>query len=216
MASSKNAKRVARRLADTIERFERNGYEVDRNPAPISLAIGHKSFLPDLVARKGNEIVVIEVKSTKELKEDSSSYDVATQVSKMINWRYELVVSNPLTSSDESEPSNQDVPARRIEDALHLIEIGQIEAALLIGLAAVEGMLLQALDEESIKSKDVRGGLRLAKLAYFNGLISASLYRGLEGQWRRRNKIIHGGVEELSPEAVKRLLIEVRDQLWRG
>lgn len=70
----------ARRLQQVAEEYRARGYEVllepQRNQLPRALARLH----PDLVARKGEELVVVEVKSRSALKNNAQVQELARTV----------------------------------------------------------------------------------------------------------------------------------------
>lgn len=62
------------RLLQLAEEYRGQGYEVSFQPNPDDLPDFLKTYRPDLVARRGDEAVIIEVKSRSSLDSSSTQY----------------------------------------------------------------------------------------------------------------------------------------------
>ncbi|MFM8293842.1 MAG: hypothetical protein ACKN9E_04755, partial [Microcystaceae cyanobacterium] len=85
------------RLLQLAEEYRDKGYEISFHPNPEDLPDFLRNYRPDMVVRRGEEAVIIEVKSRRTLSSSSSQYlqNLAESVEQHPGWRFELVMTNP-------------------------------------------------------------------------------------------------------------------------
>ncbi len=94
-----------------LESYAADGYEVLVNPDQDQLPDFAAGFAPDILARKGNEGVLIAVKHRRDdARADPAIVSMAQIVNEHPGWRFDVVVLGNGDSSDEipkgaSEPS---------------------------------------------------------------------------------------------------------------
>ena len=134
----------AEKVHEIAERYRGRGYEVTLAPQGDQLPEALRDLPPDLIARKGEDVVVVEVKSRPDLAKAPRASDVARVVREQPGWRFELVIVSPerpfLAPYDAEDWSAEEVD-RRLSEAATLLETGHVEAALLLGWAATEATL---------------------------------------------------------------------------
>ena len=100
------------RLLKLADEYRDKGYAVSFHPIPEDLPDFLRSYRPDMIVRRGEEAVVIEVKSRSSLNSSSTQYlrNLAQAVEQHPGWRFELVVTNPddTTYSQKAEGSFQE------------------------------------------------------------------------------------------------------------
>src|SRR5205809_4564159 len=74
------------------EEYRSKGYEVIEGPAPEQLPDFLSGYKPDLLIRKGDEAVVVKVKSRSSLAKDPQVRDLARLLQAKPGWNFELVV----------------------------------------------------------------------------------------------------------------------------
>jgi hypothetical protein len=84
------------RLLKLADEYRDKGYEVSFHPSPEDLPDFLRNYSPDLIVRRGNEAVVVEVKSRSSLDSSSTQYlrNLAQSIEQYPGWRFELVMTN--------------------------------------------------------------------------------------------------------------------------
>jgi uncharacterized protein YutE (UPF0331/DUF86 family) len=187
--------------------YERNGYSVVITPDQASLPEPLSHFCPDAVARKGEEGVVIEVKTRRSLVGATYLPALAETVQRMPGWRLDLVVTNPRekrTVYSEEQLSEADIRGR-IGEAKELSNDGSDVAAMLLAWSAVEGALRLLAHRHGIKIEYDAPDYVLRQLVV-EGLLSHEQYRRLRSAAEIRNTLVHGfSVPHLEPGTVRHL-----------
>ena len=77
------------------EDYRSKGYEVSLQPGPDQLPPSLAGYRPDFVARKGDETVVVEIKSRPTSRREPPLESLAKAVRALPGWRLELVLAEP-------------------------------------------------------------------------------------------------------------------------
>lgn len=203
------------RLADvTAEQYRSKGYVVSRGEALDVLP----GFRADLVARKGDEVKVIEVKCRSTLTATPEVSELARLLNTKPGWSFELVlVGEPegLDSPDDAKSFEGENILQRIKQAERVLESGFPEAAFLLAWSAFEAVLREMIEEEGVSIKRITTSGYVLNLAVIHGVISRDDYQDLAGTMKYRNAISHGfEVNEFGDELVVGL-IETTKRLLR-
>ncbi|WP_375497693.1 hypothetical protein [uncultured Nostoc sp.] len=206
------------RLLKLAEEYRQKGYEVFFHPNLEDLPDFLKTYRPDMIVRRGEENVVIQVKSRSSLNSSSNQYlsNLAQAVERHPGWRFELVMTNPedTTYSLKAEGSLQE---HEIESQLQVAKqliTQHPKLALLSSWSLVEATLrlLAQKEELSLERFDPR---YLINQLVSEGVISKSEYQLLMNLLPLRNSIAHGfKTTELTQNSVYEL-IELTEQLLR-
>jgi REase_AHJR-like protein len=176
------------------EEYRSRGYAVIEEPSPDQLPEFLSGYTPDLLIRKGNEAVVVEVKSRSSLAKDPRVRDLARLLQAKPNWRFELVVlgeEGNLSSPEGTRPFEREDILRNIEAAERLLDSGFSEAALLLAWPTLEAILRLLTGEEGLLL-DRLTPLNILKQAVINGVISRDDYSFLMNVMKYRNALAHG------------------------
>lgn len=206
------------RLLKIAEEYRNKGYEVFFHPSPEDLPNFLKNYRPDMIVRREDEAVIIEVNSRRSLNSSAGQYlqNLAQSVEQHPGWRFELVMTNPedvaYSSKAESSLQESEIEARlqvarqlalQHPDSAILYSWSLVEATLRL-VAEHEGLILQRLDP-----------FYLVKQLVTEGVILRSEYQLLMDALSLRNAIAHGfKATEITQEAVCEL-IDVAEQLLR-
>jgi len=205
------------RLLKLAEEYREKGYEVFFHPNPEQLPDFLNKYRPDMIVRRGEENVVIEVKSRSSL--NSSNQDLrnlAQAVEKHPGWRFELVMTNPedIMYSLKAEGSLQE---HEIESQLQVARqliTQHPESAILYSWSLVEATLRLIAQKEELSLQRF-DPLYLVKQLAIEGVISKSEYQLLMNSLLLRNSIAHGfKTTQITQNSVYEL-IEFIEQLLR-
>jgi uncharacterized protein YutE (UPF0331/DUF86 family) len=181
----------ARALA---EEYRSRGYEVIEEPSPAQLPDFLSGYRPDLLVRKGDEAIVVEVKSRSSLAKDAQMRDLAQLLQTKPHWNFELVVvgeSERMSAPAGAGPFERDDILGRIEAAEKLLESGFSEAALLVAWSTSEAALRLLIEEEGIVLDHLNPPYIL-KQAVMHGVIARDEYNFLTNVIKYRNALVHG------------------------
>jgi len=207
------------RLLKLAEEYRDKGYEISFHPNPEDLPNFLKNYRPDMIVRRGDEAVVIEVKSRSSLNSSSSQYlrNLARVIEQHPGWRFELVMTNPEDAmySLKAEGSLQEHEIEsRLQVARQLVT-QHPESAILYSWSLVEATLRLIAEKEGLSLQRF-DPLYLVKQLATEGVISRSEYQLLMNALSLRNAIAHGfKTTQLTHESVYEL-IEITEQLLKA
>ena len=197
-------------LDQTAEEYLRRGYEVMRQPQLDFLP----DFRPDLVARKGDEAIVIEVKARSSLAANPKIREFAEIIRSKPGWSFELIlVAEPekLDSPDDAQSLGSEGILGQIEKAEKALEAGLSEAAFLLAWSACEAAVREMNASQGVSTKGISTPSYVLNQAVSQGVISRDEYNKLTGMMRYRNAIVHGfSLNDFSDDLVKDLIKNVR------
>lgn len=211
--------REARRLRRIAERFQREGFEVTSEPRGPSLPSWLRRFNPDLVATRGREGVVVEVRSRGEVRGDKSLQQLAEIVEEHPGWRFELDMSNPRETSQPEEsaqaPASEPQIREYLQAADQLADKELWNPAILIAWAGFEGAARKAMAPHGFDPAPMPTVALLKALRTF-GYVDAPSHERLRALSDVRNQVAHGAQASWRADpADVTFLIEVASQLLR-
>ncbi|HSA87021.1 MAG TPA: hypothetical protein VLE46_12625 [Nitrospira sp.] len=181
----------ARALA---EEYRSRGYEVIEVPSPEQLPDFLVGYRPDLLIRKGDEAIVVEVKSRSSLGKDPQIRELARLLGSKPHWNFELVVvreEEQLSAPEGTRPFEREDILRGIEGTERLLEAGFAEAALVLAWTTSEAAVRLLTEAEGIEL-DRHTPLYVLKQAVMHGVISRDEYNFLTNVMKYRNALAHG------------------------
>ncbi|MFM7575533.1 MAG: hypothetical protein ACKO5Q_01110 [Microcystaceae cyanobacterium] len=204
------------RLLQLAEEYRDKGYEISFHPNPEDLPDFLRNYRPDMVVRRGEEAVIIEVKSRRTLSSSSSQYlqNLAQSVEQHPGWRFELVMTNPEDTvySPNAENSLQQPEIETRLQVARQLATQYPESAILYCWSLVEATLRLVAEQEGISLQRL-DPLYLVKQLVIEGIISRPEYQLLINSLSLRNAIAHGfKATQITQESVYRL-IDVTEQL---
>jgi hypothetical protein len=207
------------RLLQLADEYRNKGYNVLLHPTLEDLPSFFKNYHPDMIARRGDEAVVIEVKSRSSLNSSSTQYlrNLAQVVEQHPGWRFELVMTNP-----EDAPYFPKAEGSLQEDEIELrlqvarqLATQNLDSAILYSWSLVEATLRLIAEYEALSLQRF-DPLYLVKKLVTEGIISRSEYQLLMDALSLRNAIAHGfKTSQLTQESIYQL-INLTEQLLRA
>lgn len=192
----------ARRVHEVAREYRSRGYAVIMEPDPEQLPEALARFRPDFVARKADEVVVVEVKSRGSLT-DPELQELAKAVRAQPGWRFELVVLQPEFGPPGTKSWNAGDFANSLRQVEAILGPGHREAALLLAWSAAEATLRLLADKEGlVLERD--DALYLLKLLATRAVITRKQHDLLWEVLQLRNAVAHG----LKPPALDPMTIQ--------
>ncbi len=206
------------RLIRLAEAYRDKGYEISFHPNPEDLPDFLKNYRPDMIVRRGNEAVVIEVKSRSSLN-SSTQYlrNLAQVVEQYPGWRFELVMTNPEDAaySQSAEGSLQEPEIESRLQVARQLATQHPESSILYSWSLVEATLRLVAENEGLSLQRF-DSLYLVKQLATEGVISKSEYQLLMNALSLRNSIAHGfKTTQLNQESLYEL-INIAEQLLKA
>ncbi|WP_171171091.1 hypothetical protein [Streptomyces sp. I05A-00742] len=185
------------KLRELISDYGARGYSVISREDTSSIPSEVRRLRPDLILRKGDETIVVELKGGA----DSSDHEQAVQLEKLVgvidrlpNWKLEFHWLGTPPAKRVSREQADEITSRA--RAVQAVDPG---AALLLAWAAAEVTLDQMIQQATADDYDsiserraVRSPKQLVAMAQSLGLISYDIYEILLVASDARNRIAHG------------------------
>jgi Holliday junction resolvase-like predicted endonuclease len=189
-------------IQEVIREYQQEGFEVIALEDVEHLPEFLRDYQPDLVFKKADEMVVVEVKTRSTLKDHYLPH-LAQEIERYSNWRLDLRVFH---QEEPYRPIAVDAIHNRLNQTQQLTGLGQFEAAFLVLWSAIEATLKVVCGREnvSIPSKTI-SALVLIKTLVSLGLLDDDGSKVLHLGFELRNELVHGlELSESNSELVHR------------
>ena len=190
-ATTSRERQRARAIA---EEYRRRGYEVIEQPSPEQLPKFLVGYHPDVLVQRGDEAIIVEVKSRSSLTKDPRIRELARLVQAEPHWTFELVLvgeEEQLAAPEGARPFERGDILQALETAARLVVSGFSEAALLLAWSAAEATVRLLSEGEGIVLEGFNP-LSILTQATSNGIISRDEYSFLAKVMKYRNALAHG------------------------
>lgn len=188
--------------------YRDKGYEVLIAPRGDQLPDFLQTFRPDLIAHKGAEHIVVEVRMRGRVSDLPQVNELAKVVRNEADWKFELFLLGPENSffvNGASLFTVEEIRLKIVEVAL-FVENGHLEAAFLVGWSLAEATLRVLAVKEGIEGKTATPDYLLKQMT-FEGIIARETYHDLKRAQQTRNAIAHGfKSSQLTVETVQELI----------
>lgn len=188
--------------------YRDKGYDVLIEPQSDQLPDFLQAFRPDLIAHKGDEHIVVEVRSRGQVSDFPQVNKLAKVVRNEAGWKFELFLLGPENSffvNGASPLTVEEIRSKRKEVAL-FFQNGHLEAAFLMGWSLVEAILRVLAVIEGIEAETATPDYLLKQMA-FEGIIARETYHDLKHAQKTRDAIAHGfKSSQLTAETVQELI----------
>ena len=175
----------------TKEEYQNKGYTVLRQ-APLEFM---SDFVADLVARKDDETIVIEVSTQAGLALNTRISELVETLRTKPGWSFELLlVGEPekLDSPPAAQLLDDHEILQRLDHAVRALESGLAEVAFVTAWSALEAATRALISEEIGTNSDITMSGHVLDEAVYLGVISRSDYDDLREMMKYRNAIVHG------------------------
>lgn len=182
------------RAHEVAGEYRRKGYEVIEEPTRAQLPDFLAGYQPDLLARRGNEAVVVEVRARSSLGKAPQIVELARLLRERPGWRFDLVIvgePGKLDLPDDTQLLGEEEASQRIAASDSLLDAGHHEAALALVWSALEATIRMLLEEEE-PYLSLLDSAHILNHAVFHGILSRDDYNALMKVRKYRNTVVHG------------------------
>lgn len=187
------------KIAELARKYQAEGYEVLAELPKYDLPYTIRGFRPDLIAKKGVEIIIVEVKTSDSLKKHRDAVTQLAQYAKEVpGIRFDLVITNPRPSSsvhrklEALEAELKTMQEGLLSDINEAIKKNEMDLVLLLAVRLLEGLLARLAIRQSIyiplKEWNLAGLSR--RLANEN-VVSQTVLEFADRLYEQRNVFIH-------------------------
>ena len=203
----------AQAIANVAAGYRNRGYQVEIAPTGAALPAFLRGFQPDLIARRPDDNVVVEVKIGTRTSVAERLHEVAERINREPGWRFSVVFADPDRPGyvTEGETTPFVLLEQRVQNAHQLIETRQNEAAFLLLWSALEGLLRHIGERAQLPLTSLPPSALLREL-YSAGELSRDNFDALMRLLPIRNKLVHGfgqdeGIDTEELEAIVNSLL---------
>ncbi len=196
------------RVEEIAQTYREKGYDVLIKPQGDQLPDFLQTFRPDLTVHKGDEHIVVEVRTRGQVSDFPQVNELAKAVKNEAAWRFQLVLLGPENSLSVAGASPFTIEEIRlkIKEVAFFVENGHLEAAFLMGWSLVEAILRVLAVKEGIEGETATSDYLLKQMV-FEGLIARETYHDLKRAQQTRGAIAHGfKLSQLTVETVQELI----------
>jgi hypothetical protein len=204
-------------LRKVAKQYQDDGYDVTVRPRGDAVPPFAAGYELDMIARRGAEHVVVEVKTHRtDLEKDTALVRLAELANSQPGWRFDLVVLEPETLLDrlrhEAREPTRDQIEERLNQAGQMAGAGYSQAAVMTAWAGLEAAM-RRLTRAAGRNGDITPGHLLGTM-YANGFVSKDEFVKLREAFAVRNRVAHGFVSEaVDPALVPSVIAAARKLL---
>lgn len=200
------------KVAALAEQYRLQGFSVSVPADAESIPFDLNGYVPDILARKGTEYVLIEVKSVAAPASISRLRDVAEIVKQHAGWRFLFVNTSPDSAGNylAQEPLPWDSIASRANQARRLHEAGEPEASILLSWSALEALLRRHAESMDLPLAHA-SVLALLDYLYSEADLSYEHFEQAKQLLAGRNQLAHGFTLPEAPKQAAQLQVLLAD-----
>jgi hypothetical protein len=183
------------RICYSAQRYRDEVYQVISRPSGDQIPPFMAGFQPDIIATRGNEVVVVEIKRNRiDLASDQQISQLAEIVNARPGWRLDLVVLEPETTvekaaQDAAEPSDEQL-AHILKTADELSEKGYSPYACVVAWGGLEAAMRRLQSDAELYGRTTPA--ELMRTLYGNGFLSREQFERLRESYKIRSQVVHG------------------------
>jgi hypothetical protein len=178
-----------------VQSYMRQGYNVEVHPQGESLPAFAKDFGVDLVARRGDESVLISVKKNRAaVANDPEVRRYAELTEKQPGWRFDLAILEGQERDEfqgARELAAQDMLAL-LTHAERLVGLGFVKEAIITAWSALESSMRLKLRADGERAGYGTPPRQMINELYSSGALSEEEFRRVQALFGLRNEIVHG------------------------
>lgn len=207
---SEGERQVLERLKSS---YEQRGFSFVSKPKRSMLPAFLSGYVPDALATKGDEKVIIEVKSRQSLDSEGRLADLRRRIAGHEHWKLSVVYATErqedavLIALPEADSLNS-----KIDEARELSDSGHGSAAFVLAWSLLEAALNYR--RKSAVAGQLRSPGQIVQTLAIDGYINEGLEKDLRRLAVLRNRIVHGDLQaSASKNEIETVLGAVNDTL---
>src|SRR2546421_1786517 len=177
------------------QEYRGRGYQVILSPSASDLPEFARDWQPDIVARRQDDSLLIEVKRGSSVRDNERLRAIAQRVEAQPGWRFVLESSahEPGNSDDDErfQPITPQQASEMLAEAVRLREDGHHRASLLLAWAAFEAVMRTAAEHYELRVPRSDAWSLMRELVS-NGVLEREAYQRLNDAFQVRNAVAHG------------------------
>jgi hypothetical protein len=204
-------------LERTAKQYRDEGYLVITHPDRDHLPGFAADFGVDLLATRGDERVLVQVKQDRAALEADPSVPARAEITNaQPGWQYDLVLLNPdnpvrRTIRDAEEPSIEQIE-QMLHEAEMVLRANALRAAFVLAWSGLEASMRRLAQRAGLNGKVGTQPLLLVRELYSSGYISQEDFHRLERTRKLRTEIVHGLVPAIIDGGVVQYVINFARQ----
>ena len=189
-------------------RYEAEGFSFIQHPSASALPDFLRQTRPDAIAIGPDQNIVIEVKSSRRLRDQGRLAHMARLLQDQKDWRFKIFYADDLSSADDVLPvPDKGAIEKEIAEVRNLLRNGSIRAAFVLAWALLEAVA-RRLGHGTAQNVPKEAN-SVVELLGREGLLSSEETRRLWSLMEVRNAIVHGDlnrkVETEDVEAIAKI-----------
>lgn len=197
---------VKREVDATARRYRRDGYKVSRPERSREKPSFLGDLVPDLIAERDDDKVVIEVKYASSVRGANDIVDLAERVAGQPGWRFELIALRSI--DDQLRPD----PSWTGEAVAGLTAHGFQKSAFIVAFAMIENLLGSVAQHAKIRTANM--SLEdILKALVVNAVIDDETRDAVRAARTKRNAVMHESTEAVLTNADVESLLKLARRL---
>jgi uncharacterized protein YutE (UPF0331/DUF86 family) len=182
------------RVLDILQRrYEADGFSFIRQPSGDALPVFLRETSPDAIAIGPTRKIVIEVKASRNLRDQGKLAQMAKLLEGQENWSFQIVYADDLSSSEGDLPAaDKSAIEREVSVVKELIQNNNARAAFVLAWALLEAIVRRRVNGRMQHPKSANS---IAELLEREGLVSIPDARKLWQMAALRNAVVHGDLD---------------------
>jgi len=209
MEKTNNILREQRKIKELAREYEEKGFEVLIEPNNNHLPDFLKNYRPDIVLKKDDLNIVVEVKTSETIKNSEYLKELSAKINSNENWKFELVITNPRPKNNFNNKRFEEFSLPELENKIYKlsssIDRDFIEPHFLYAWSLFEASSRAILKAEQPSLERKLNPTVNIKQLYSYGIIGRIDYEWLNKISKLRNHIVHGHQVKSSSIKIKDL-----------
>ncbi|WP_179007829.1 hypothetical protein [Winogradskyella forsetii] len=203
MEKTNNIPREQRKIKELAREYEEKGFEVLIEPNRNLLPDFLRNYHPDLVLKKGDLNVVVEVKTSETIKNSEYLKELSAKINSIENWKFELVITNPRPNNSFRNKKYEEFTLSELENKIDKLS-NSIDKDFLEPHFLYAWSLFEASSRAILKAEQPNIDRKLNPAVNIKQLYSYGIIGRLDYEWLNkiseiRNHIVHGHQIQNSP-----------------
>ena len=186
---------VAQKIHELTRSYTEQGFAVKAEPETRDLPFDLGGYVPDLLVEKGDQHLLVEVKSAGIPLSADRLQALAATIRQHAGWRFLLVTADDVAAGllpdSVGELVSGQALTERARRAEHLLSLGETDAAFLMLWSALEALLRQHATQVALPIERLPTAALLDYL-YSQGELTFEQFEQAQAALQVRNRLVHG------------------------